>query len=96
MVERSTVRIRRLSNDRVEEARFGRWLNNAKVRLVEMERTIGEQMRARAGGLHVLAIQDTSELNYQAHAGRTRGLGTVGNGRDAGLFVPSSAGGGSR
>lgn len=87
MVERSTVRIRRLSNDRVEEARFGRWLNNAKVRLVEMERTIGEQMRARAGGLHVLAIQDTSELNYQAHAGRTRGLGTVGNGQDAGLFV---------
>ena len=45
MVERSTVRIRRLSDDRVEEARFGRWLNNAKVRLVEMERTIGEQMR---------------------------------------------------
>jgi len=87
MVERSTVRIRRLSNDRVEEARFGRWLNNAKVRLVEMERTIGEQMRARVAGLHVLAIQDTSELNYQAHAGRTRGLGTVGNGRDAGLFV---------
>jgi hypothetical protein len=87
MVERSTVRIRRLSNDRVEEARFGRWLNNAKVRLVEMERTIGEQMRARVGGLHVLAIQDTSELNYQAHAGRTRGLGTVGNGQDAGLFV---------
>ena len=35
----------------------------------------------------VLALQDTSELNYQAHAGRTRGLGTVGNGRDAGLFV---------
>jgi hypothetical protein len=87
MVERSTVRIRRLSNDRIEEARFGRWLNNAKVRLVEMERTIGEQMRARVAGLHVLAIQDTSELNYQAHAGRTRGLGTVGNGRDAGLFV---------
>jgi hypothetical protein len=76
-----------LSNGRGEEARFGRWLSNAKVRLVEMERTIGEQMRARVAGLHVLAIQDTSELNYQAHAGRTRGLGTVGNGRDAGLFV---------
>ena len=87
MVERSTVCIRRLSDGRVEEARFGRWLSNAKVRLVEMERTIGEQIRARVAGLHVLALQDTSELNYQAHAGRTRGLGTVGNGRDAGLFV---------
>jgi hypothetical protein len=35
----------------------------------------------------VLAIQDTTELNHQAHAGRVRGLGTVGNGRDVGLFL---------
>src|ERR1700679_3634415 len=38
-------------------------------------------------GRHVLAIQDTTELNYQHHCGRTCGLGTVGNGRDAGLFL---------
>jgi hypothetical protein len=38
-------------------------------------------------GLHVLAIHDTSELNYEAHAGRVSGLGTVGNGKDAGLFI---------
>jgi hypothetical protein len=30
---------------------------------------------------------DTTELNYQRHAGRTRGLGPVGNGRDRGLFL---------
>ena len=35
----------------------------------------------------MLLIEDTSELNYQSHAGRTRGLGTVGNGKDAGLFI---------
>ena len=87
MVERSTVCIRRLSDNRVEEARFGRWRGNARIGLVEMDRTIGEQMRSHVAGLHVLAVQDTSELNYQAHAGRTRGLGTVGNGQDLGLFV---------
>ena len=38
-------------------------------------------------GRHVLAIQDTSEINYQAKRARKRGLGTVGNGSDAGLFV---------
>ncbi len=38
-------------------------------------------------GLHVLAIHDTSELNYQAHAKRASGLGTVGNGKDIGLFI---------
>lgn len=37
--------------------------------------------------MHVLGIQDTTECNYQAHAHRTSGLGTVGNGVDAGLFL---------
>jgi hypothetical protein len=48
---------------------------------------IGERTAALARGRHVLAIQDTSELNYQAKAGRKRRLGTVGNGTDVGLFV---------
>lgn len=38
-------------------------------------------------GRHVLAIQDTSEINYEAKQGRKRGLGRVGNGSDLGLFV---------
>ena len=38
-------------------------------------------------GRHVLVIQDTSEINYESQRGRKRGLGTVGNGRDVGLFV---------
>src|SRR4029077_5222149 len=40
-----------------------------------------------AAGRHVLAIQDTSEINYEAKRGRKRGLGKVGNGSDVGLFV---------
>lgn len=36
---------------------------------------------------HVLMIQDTSEINYESQRGRKRGLGTVGNGHDIGLFV---------
>jgi hypothetical protein len=38
-------------------------------------------------GRHILAIQDTSEINYEAKRERKHGLGTVGNGSDAGLFV---------
>lgn len=41
----------------------------------------------RVAGRHVLAIQDTSEINYQAHAGRVKGLGPVGNGTDLGFFI---------
>jgi len=38
-------------------------------------------------GRHVLAIQDTSEINYEAKRGRKQGLGKVGNGSDIGLFM---------
>ena len=41
----------------------------------------------RSSGRHVLAIQDTSEINLQRHADRVSGLGTVGNGTDRGFFV---------
>jgi hypothetical protein len=57
------------------------------VSVAEIVDHIGERTAALARGRHVLAIQDTSELNYQAKAGRKRRLGTVGNGTDVGLFV---------
>jgi Transposase DDE domain len=40
-----------------------------------------------ARGRHVLAIQDTTELNFSGHVGSKRGFGVVGNGRDIGLFL---------
>jgi hypothetical protein len=45
------------------------------------------RVAALAAGRHVLAIQDTSEINYESQRERKRGLGTVGNGSDVGLFV---------
>lgn len=38
-------------------------------------------------GRHVLTIQDTTEVNFAAHARRARGLGLVGNGVDQGFFM---------
>jgi len=40
-----------------------------------------------ADGRHVLAIQDTTELNFSQHSGSKRGFGKVGNGVDIGLFL---------
>ena len=50
-------------------------------------KTAAARTAQAAAGRHVLVIQDTSEINYQAKAGRKRKLGRVGNGTDAGLFV---------
>ena len=66
---------------------FSRWLNNRNVTTNEIAGHSAEVLSAGVAGLHVLAIQDTTELNYARHAGRVRGLGPSGNGLDPGLFV---------
>ncbi len=86
-VERVTVTLRAAADGRAEWVGFSRWLNNPKVTVSEISEHCGERLSARVAGLHVLAIQDTTELNYAAHAGRVRSLGPSGNGVDPGLFV---------
>lgn len=49
--------------------------------------TVADHTARSARGRHVLAIQDTTELNFSGHAGSKRGFGVVGNGRDIGLFL---------
>src|SRR5215468_6417827 len=85
--ERQTVCIRNLADDRAEQARFQRFLSNDAVTVEEMISHRAMFVAAAAKGRHVLAIQDTSEINYQAQCGRKHGLGKVGNGTDVGLFV---------
>ena len=64
-----------------------RFFRNPKVTPGEIVATAAAQTARLAEGRHVLLIEDTSEINYQAKAGRKRGLGVVGNGTDAGLFI---------
>lgn len=87
MVSRQTVCLRQLAGNRAREVQFGRWLANDKVTADELVAHACARTGEIAAGRHVLAIHDTSEVNYQAHAGRVSGLGTVGNGSDLGLFL---------
>lgn len=87
MVGLQTVCLRKLGGTRAGEVRLGRWLGNRKVMAQEIISHACERTGGLVQGRHVLAIHDTSELNYQAHAGRVSGLGTVGNGKDVGMFI---------
>jgi hypothetical protein len=87
MIEKQTVCLRRLGENRVGEVRLGRWLANEAVSEQEILNEIVRKTGEQVAGRHVLGIQDTTEINYQSHAGRVSGLGTVGNGKDAGFFV---------
>jgi hypothetical protein len=84
---RRTVCLRRLGEGHAGEVRLSRFLNSRHVTAAEMLATAASDCAGRAAGRHVLAIQDTSEINYQAHAGRVKGLGPVGNGTDLGFFI---------
>ena len=86
-VERVTMKLRAAADGRAEWVGFSRWLNNPSVTAEEIAVHSAEALSERVAGLHVLAIQDTTELNYARHAGRVRGLGASGNGVDPGLFV---------
>ena len=87
MLAQQTVCLRRLAGTRARQVQFGRWLANDKVSAAEIIAHACRRTGAAACGRHVLAIQDTTELNYQSHVRRVSGLGTVGNGKDAGMFL---------
>lgn len=87
MIERSTVCLRQLSDTRAAERRFHRLLESPKVTPQEISRVGAERTAEAAVGRHVLAIQDTSELDYTAHARRTDGLGGISSHKGRGLFI---------
>jgi len=88
MYEKQTVSLRQLGETRAGEMRLGRWFANEDVRQEEIIKTITDNVRPLAKGRHVLGIQDTTEINYQAHFKRIKnGLGAVGNGKDIGFFM---------
>lgn len=88
MVARQSTCLRRLSEgDRAREVGFGRFLANKKV---TVDRLIGgwsTQTASAVAGRHVLAIQDTSEINFHTTATRRRGLGEIGKGVGRGVLV---------
>jgi hypothetical protein len=90
-VERMGVRVsagvRELADNRAEKVRLARFFRNKRVTGDEILQTAAERTGAAAAGRHVLLIEDTSEITYEAKAKRKRGLERVGNGADVGLFV---------
>ena len=88
MVAGKDVCLRRLAKGiRGREVRFNRFLGNAKVTTARVIESWSEGTSAAAEGRHVLAIQDTSEINFATTAKRRRGLGEIGKGNGRGVLL---------
>lgn len=68
---------------------YYRFLENPKVEISVLIKSLQAHCRQQLCGRHVLAISDTSEINLQSHAGRLKqaGQGVVGNNKDIGFFI---------
>lgn len=83
-----TICLRQLARGKETlEIRFGRLLRNQRVTVEQIIETGSEETARAVTGRHVLAIQDTSELNYRTSEGHRRGLGVIGKGVGRGILV---------
>lgn len=87
MVARGEVCLRRLGECRADEVRYGRFLANPKVTAERLVAGWSGCTAAAVSGRHVLAIQDTSELNFRTTPERRRGLGEIGKGVGRGVLL---------
>ncbi len=83
-----TVCLRRLAQGKdAAERRFGRFLRNQDVTVEAIVSGWSEHTALAAAGRHVLALQDTSEINFKTRDGHRRGLGPIGKGVGRGLLL---------
>jgi hypothetical protein len=88
MVARASSCLRRVADGRrAKIVQYGRFLANESVTLEALLAGWGEQTAVAAADRHVLAIQDTSELNFKTKPERQRGLGEIGKGVGRGLLL---------
>jgi len=88
MVARASSCVRRIAGGRRSQiVRYGRFLANEKVTLDAVLAGWSQQTEGAAAGRHVLAIQDTSEINFKTTPERRRGLGEIGKGVGRGVLL---------
>jgi hypothetical protein len=88
MVVRPSVCLRKLARGRRSQVvGFGRFLANRRVTVDRLIEGWSDQTGGAAAGRHVLAIQDTSEINFRTTPKRRRGLGKIGKGNGRGVLL---------
>ena len=93
MVDRASICLRRLAGGRRSGiVGFSRFLANPRVTVEALLDGWGAELSEACAGRHVLAIQDTSEINFTTTKQRNRGLGEIGRGVGRGVLLHAMLG----
>jgi hypothetical protein len=93
MVSQESVCLRRLaSGSRRQVIGFGRFMANRRVTLEALIDGWGRAASQACAGRHVLAIQDSSAINFKTTKQHRRGLGEIGKGSGHGLVLHAMIG----
>ena len=91
MFNKETVILNQLTDNRADFVGSCRFFQNDRVSHEALQEEATTRCAELTQGLHVLGIGDTSEINYQHHAGKLDksdpALGPLGNNRDIGFFL---------
>jgi hypothetical protein len=93
MVARQSVCLRRLAGGaRHAIVSSGRFLANRKVTVEAIIEAGSAQTSAACAGRHILAIQDSSDINFKTTVEHARGLGKIGKGGGRGVVLHAMLG----
>ncbi len=94
LVQTQSACVLQAAHDRAEQVAFYRMLSNPRVQEALLVKGLCAQARIALAVLpadvHLLAIQDTTQFNFESRRGRRKpnsGLGVIGDNRSAGFFL---------
>jgi hypothetical protein len=82
-----TLVLRRLGETRAGEIAVGRFLSSPYVSVDRIVETLAARTARQCAGRRVLAVQDTSEINFSGREKKRRGFGPAGDGKTPGFFI---------
>lgn len=82
-----TLVLRKLGETRAGEKAVHRFLSSRHVSVDRIVDTLAERTAAQCAGRRILAVQDTTEINFAGRDKKRRGFGPTGNGKTPGFFI---------
>jgi hypothetical protein len=87
VVSTGSLVLRKLGETRAGEVAIQRFLSSRYVSVDRLVETVSARTARQCAGRRVLAIQDTTEINFSGREKRRVGFGPGGDGKAAGFFI---------